>query len=201
MECHEREGVVFKLVTSDKELQKAQMLRHDVYLRFSYINAPYPDRIIPDLQDLFSEYIVGIEGDDVVGTLRITPNNPLVDLFDEWKEFIIEGKEEKVDSLMATNFIIVGALAVRKDLSCKKVSWGIYKSILLLSAEREISHWLIAIDNLALRTLERLGWLVEKVGEPIVYMGSKTTLGIVEVNKQLASFARKNPEYYAYVIS
>jgi len=55
------------------------------------------------------------------------------------------------------------------------------------------------MDSRALRSLEMLGWKVERLGEPINHVGSISELGVMEVKSQLGAIFNKNPRYYNYI--
>ena len=79
----------------------------------------------------------------------------------------------------------------------RKISWGLYKAVyhyaLVRTSTTVSSAWMPA-----LRSMEMLGWKVERIGEPMDYFGL-TIPGIMPVNQQMHAIALKNTPYYKYV--
>lgn len=193
--------IEFHKADSEDLINQALHLRHDVYFRVGYIKEAFPDRIIPDCANQISDYILAINAyGEVIGTIRLAPPNPSFKVFSAWTEFLYPDVFEKIQMVNETKSVELGALAVKK-CEYKKIAWGLYKATYYYSQQNKIFYWVIAMDNMALRSLERLGWYVEKIGHPMEYMGSITSLGVMPVNLQLKNIQGKNEGYYNYIKS
>jgi hypothetical protein len=93
----------------------------------------------------------------------------------------------------------MGALAVRKDFSTMKISWGLYKAAYLYSVAMELDYGIISMDARALRSLEMLGWIVVKIGQPMDYFGSLTVPGIMPVRQQPQSIIENDLIYHTHI--
>jgi len=193
-------NIVYQVAKSEIQIQEALTLRHDIYLAMGYIDEPCENSIIPDEKNDCSEYIVGLKNaEELVGTIRLTPVEVFKEMFCEWEENFVPDSEAIIAKVNGCSSVELGALAVKRGDGNRRVSWGLYKATYLYSLIKKIDYWVIAMDNVALRSLEMLGWHVERVGDPIMYMGSMTTLGIMPVREQLCSIFQKNQRYYHYL--
>jgi N-acyl-L-homoserine lactone synthetase len=201
MLIYSEEEIEFHKADSKDLIIQALHLRHDVYLRVGYIKEAYPDRIIPDYADEISDYILAVNAfGEVIGTIRLAPPNPNFKVFNDWAEFLYPDASQKIQMVNGTRSVELGALAVKK-CEHKKIAWGLYKATYYYSQQNKIFYWVIAMDNIALRSLERLGWYVEKIGYPMEYMGSITSLGVMPVELQLQNIQAKNEGYHNYIKS
>jgi hypothetical protein len=191
--------ITFQVADTGKEIMQAKHLCHDVYLNIGYIDAPYPGKIIPYEYESSSTYIIAMNPfGEVVGTIRITQGPPFKTL-EIWKDNLYPASTSLIsDALHGASFEI-GALAVRKDFSKMKISWGLYKAAYLYSVARRLDYGIISMDTRALRALEMLGWVVVKIGAPMNYFGSLTVPGIMPVSQQPQSILENILLYHTHL--
>jgi hypothetical protein len=192
----------FIQVASDQgTLFLAKRLVHDVYFEYGYIDNPYPGGIIADEKDEISNFVVAMdETGEVIGTMRLTPPNPELKVFKSWKGAFLPDGEEYVEKIKKNKIVELGALTVKKEMQNKMISWGLYKSTLYFSLNNQLEYWVIAMDDRALRSLKILGWHVDLVGKSIDYMGSPSSLGIMQISRQIDAIREKNRRYYDYIM-
>ena len=191
--------ITFQVADTDKKIILAKHLCHDVYLNIGYIDAPYPGKIIPYEYEASSTYIIAMNPfGEVVGTIRITQGPPFKTL-DIWKDKLYSGSAGLINDALHSASFEMGALAVRKDFSTMKISWGLYKAAYLYSVAMRLDYGIISMDTRALRALEMLGWVVIKIGEPMNYFGSLTVPGIMPVSKQPQSMLENNLLYHTHL--
>ena len=191
--------ITFQVADTDKKIIQAKHLCHDVYLNIGYIEAPYPGKIIPYEYEASSAYIIAMNPfGEVVGTMRITQGPPFKTL-DIWKDKLYSGSASLINDALHSASFEIGALAVRKDFSTMKISWGLYKAAYLYSVAMRLDYGIISMDTRALRALEMLGWVVVKIGEPMNYFGSLTVPGIMTVSQQPQSMLENNLLYHIHL--
>ena len=191
--------ITFQVADTDKKMLQAKHLCHDVYLNIGYIDAPYPSRIIPFEYEASSTYIIAANHfGEVVGTLRITQGPPFKTL-EIWKDRLYSASKDIINDALHSASFEMGALAVRKDFSTMKISWGLYKAAYLYSVAMRLDYGIISMDARALRSLEMLGWFVVKIGEPMNYFGSLTVPGIMPVNQQPQSLLQNDLLYHTHL--
>ena len=191
--------ITFQVADTDKKIMQAKHLCHDVYLNIGYIDAPYPGKIIPYEYEASSTYIIALNPfGDVVGTIRITQGPPFK-TFEIWKDKLYSASASLINDALHSASFEMGALAVRKDFSTMKISWGLYKAAYLYSVAMRLDYGIISMDTRALRALEMLGWVVVKIGEPMNYFGSLTVPGIMPVNQQPQSMLENNFLYHTHL--
>ena len=191
--------ITFQVADTNKKIIQAKHLCHDVYLNIGYIDAPYPGKIIPYEYEASSTYIIAMNlFGEVVGTIRITQGPPFKTL-DIWKDKLYSGSASLINDALHSASFEIGALAVRKDFSTMKISWGLYKAAYLYSVAMRLDYGIISMDTRALRALEMLGWVVIKIGEPMNYFGSLTVPGIMPVSQQPQSMLENNLLYHIHL--
>jgi len=191
--------ITFQVADTNKKTIQAKHLCHDVYLNIGYIDAPYPGKIIPYEYEASSTYIIAMNPfGEVVGTIRITQGPPFKTL-DIWKDKLYSGSASLINDALQSASFEIGALAVRKDFSTMKISWGLYKAAYLYSVAMRLDYGIISMDTRALRALEMLGWVVIKIGEPMNYFGSLTVPGIMPVSQQPQSMVENNLLYHTHL--
>ena len=191
--------ITFQVADTNKKTIQAKHLCHDVYLNIGYIDAPYPGKIIPYEYEASSTYIIAMNPFvEVVGTIRITQGPPFKTL-DIWKDKLYSGSASLINDALQSASFEIGALAVRKDFSTMKISWGLYKAAYLYSVAMRLDYGIISMDTRALRALEMLGWVVIKIGEPMNYFGSLTVPGIMPVSQQPQSMVENNLLYHTHL--
>ena len=191
--------ITFQVADTNKKTIQAKHLCHDVYLNIGYIDAPYPGKIIPYEYEASSTYIIAMNPfGEVVGTIRITQGPPFKTL-DIWKDKLYSGSASLINDALQSASFEIGALAVRKDFSTMKISWGLYKAAYLYSVAMRLDYGIISMDTRALRALEMLGWVVINIGEPMNYFGSLTVPGIMPVSQQPQSMVENNLLYHTHL--
>ena len=191
--------ITFQVADTHKKIMQAKHLCHDVYLNIGYIDSPYPGKIIPYEYEASSTYIIAMNSfGEVVGTIRITQGPPFKTL-DIWKDKLYSGSASLINDALHSASFEIGALAVRKDFSTMKISWGLYKAAYLYSVAMRLDYGIISMDTRALRALEMLGWVVIKIGEPMNYFGSLTVPGIMPVSQQPQSMLENNLLYHTHL--
>ncbi|HBP00947.1 MAG TPA: hypothetical protein DD454_01925 [Candidatus Moranbacteria bacterium] len=194
--------IICQVATNSALIREAQKLRHDVYLAEGYIKEPCAEGIIPDCKNGASTYLVALDGaEELVGVMRLSPPVPTFDVIDAWRGNFLPRVGCHLLDVCSKNSVELGSLAVKKSARTRKISWALYKATLLYSLMQEIDYWLIAVDDRVFRSLEILGWHINKVGNSIDYMGSPSTLGVMPVRNQLKSVFEKNPTHYSYLAS
>jgi hypothetical protein len=184
--------ITYEIAQSAEMICEAKQLCHDVYLQVGYIDKPLPGRIIPYQHDSASTYIVALNSlRQVVGTIRLTAGPPFNTL-NIWKDRLYISCSKIINDALDGNSFEIGALAVRKDFSSMKISWGLYKSAYKCAQILNMEYAIISIDSRALRSLEMLGWYVIKIGEPMYYFGSLTVPGILPLKAQVSAIQSKN---------
>lgn len=202
MEICNHEGVSYLLANNPVDVLRAKKLHHDVYFEYGYIEKPFSDGVISDEKNDISDFIVAIdENSELIGTMRLTPPNPTLHVFESWSNALLPNGEKLIEMVHFSVAVELGALAVKRDMQKRKISWGLYEATLLYSLSKGINYWVIAMDNRALRALERLGWYVERIGESICYMGSASTLGIMPIWLQKENINERNKKYYEFIFS
>lgn len=193
--------VSYRLASEDGLVNAALRVRHDVYLSVGYIDHAYPDGVIPDRKDLFSSYLVAESDGRVLGTIRATPFLCSGDIIAKWDCLRDPNANTTVRSLSHGTTIEIGSLAVPRENRSMRVSWGLYKAMYLYSLMEGIEYWAMAVDIRAIRSIERLGWMSERIGDPLEYMGSECVLAVMDVRKQLKMIFERNQKYYHYMVS
>jgi len=193
-------GVIkYKIAYTKEMILAAKNLQHDVYLQIGYINKPFSDRIIPFERDACAIYIVALNfAGEVVGTIRFTIGSPFTTL-EVWKYNLYPMCESLIKEALAGNSFEIGGLAVRKEYSAHKISWGLYKAVYQEALALNLAYGIISIDSRALRAMEMLGWHVVRIGEAMNYFGSLTVPGIMPVNLQSVLVSSKNKRYQQYL--
>lgn len=200
MEICKYDSVSYLLAENPAIILQAKKLHHDVYLDYGYIEEFCQGGIIFDEKNDCSDFVVAVDEDsELIGTMRLTSPSPTLHVFDKWEDALLPNGNHFIEMVHGSTAVELGALAVRRDMQKRKISWGLYKATLLYSLLKEINYWVIAMDNRALRSLEMLGWYVERIGESIHYMGSSTTLGIMPILLQKEHISRKNRKYYNFI--
>lgn len=202
MDICKHDGVLYLQTKDPTTILLAKKLHHDVYLDYGYIGEFCQDGIIPDEKNDISDFIVAVDEDgEVLGTMRLTPPNPILHVFESWKDSLLPRGKEFIEKVHRSTAVELGALAVRRDMQRRKISWGLYKATFLYSLLKEIKYWVIAMDDRALRALEMRGWYVQRIGEAIQYMGSSSTLGIMPISLQKENIGKKNQKYYDFILA
>jgi hypothetical protein len=190
--------ITFEIASSEEMILKAKQLCHDVYLQVGYIKEPLPGRMIPFEYEESSTYIVAINSEqEVVGTVRLTQGPPFKTL-KIWEGKLFPAAGGVINDAIHKNTFEIGALAVKKDFSPMKISLGLYKAVYFCSILLKLDYGIICMDARALRSLEMLGWFVEKIGEPMDYFGSLTVPGIMPVNKQNESLWKNEVAFHEH---
>lgn len=193
--------IAFRVAETKKMILEAKHLCHDEYLRVGYISKPCVNRIIPYEYDKSSTYIVALNSmKEVIGTIRLTQGPPFKTL-DIWKNRLYPMCGKLIADAIHGHTFEIGALAVRKDFSSMKISWGLYKAAYLHSNFLQLDYGIISMDARALRSLQMLGWFVVKIGEPMHYFGSLTIPGIMPLNKQPRSVLENTLTYHKYLVA
>jgi N-acyl-L-homoserine lactone synthetase len=188
--------ISYEIAESAEMISEAKHLCHDVYLQMGYIEKPFPGRVIPNEYDPTSIYIVALNSRrEVVGTIRLILEQPF-DTLAVWKQQLYFSCGNLINDALNGNSFEIGALAVRKDHSSMKISWGLYKTAFTCAKALELDYAVITMDARALRSLEMLGWYVVKIGKPMLYFGSLTVPGIMPVKAQEVAVQSKNQTYY-----
>lgn len=172
--------ITYSIALTEELCIKAKNLCHDVYLRVGYIDEPYPDRIIPNDLEHASTYIVAVDNDEVVGTLRLTAGPPFTTL-KIWKDNLYADCNKLINDILEGRAFEIGALAVNKEYSSLKISQGLYMSAYNYCAMSGLEYGIISMDARALRTLEMNGWKAIRIGEPKMYFGSLTVPAIMPI--------------------
>jgi len=191
--------ISYQVAVSAKQIKEAKQLCHDVYLQMGYINESYPDKVIPYEFENAAIYIVALnEYEEVIGTMRMT-GGPYFKTLECWKDSFLPGAIPFILKAVKSNMYEIGALAVRKDHSAMKISWGLYKTGFQICQLLSIKNIIISMDYRALRSLEMLGWKVVKIGGPKNYFGSLTVPGILPIEEQAVAVRSKNQTYNNYL--
>ena len=189
-------NIQYAIADTSELILAAKQLCHDVYLEHGYIDHAYPGKIIPNVQDDNAVYIVALNDDrEVVGTIRLSFGKYFATL-KAWKNKIYP---HSLEQIMHAHCFEIGALAVNKDFASQRISWGLYKAVYQYAIDAQLDYGIISMDARALRSMEMLGWKVERIGEPMDYFGSLTVPGIMPVRQQLHAIEMKNNPYYKYV--
>ena len=190
--------ITFGIADTEAKISQAKQLCHDVYLDVGYIEAPYPNRIIPYELDSSSAYIIAMNPfREIIGTIRITIGGPSK-TFEIWKGRLFPAYDELINNTLNSNSFEMGALAVKKDYSIMKISSGLYKAAFQYSLDMKLDYGIISMDARALRSLEMLGWFVIKIGAPMDYFGSLTVPGIMPVSLQPVAMLNNNILYHTH---
>ncbi|MGB9743243.1 MAG: N-acyl amino acid synthase FeeM domain-containing protein [Minisyncoccales bacterium] len=198
MKLHQKDGIVFQTINDRKQIKEAKKLRHDVYLEVGYITTPYPDGIIPDPEP--SIYIVALlNGEELMGTVRVTPGPPFETLA-VWENKFFAESESLIKMLFDAKSAEIGSLAVKKTARGKRISWGLYKALYLFALIEKIDFYVAGMDLNAYKLLQWLGWSLIEIGPVMEYMGSPSIPIIIPIKDQLSSVYQKNPTYYQYVV-
>ena len=193
--------ITFQVAETEKVILAAKHLCHDVYLQVGYIDKPCIGNIIPSGHDDLSTYIVALNAlQEVIGTIRLTQGPPFKTL-EIWKDKLYPLCNRLITEAIHSHTFEIGALAVRKDFSPVKVSWGLYKAAYLSSIAMHLDYGIISIDARALRSLQMLGWFVQKIGEPMHYFGSLTVPAIMPVHQQPGSVLQTKLAYHKYLVA
>lgn len=191
--------ITYTVATSKELLLAATRLHHDVYLQMGYISKAFPDRIIPSQHDGATVYIVALNSaHDVVGTIRLNIGSPFT-TFKIWDRNLYPSCEMLIKEVLAGKSFEIGALAVKKEYSAQKISWGLYKASYQVALALNLTYGVISMDCRALRSIEMLGWHVVKIGDPINYYGSLTVPGVMPVKIQSECISFKNRSYQQYL--
>jgi hypothetical protein len=193
-------GVIsYNVASTNEMILAAKNLYHDVYLQRGYIKKPFHDRIIPFERDASSVYVVALNSaDQVVGTIRFTIGSPFATL-NVWKCNLYSSCENLINDALAGSSFEIGGLAVRKEYSTHKISWGLYKAVYHEALALNLGYGIISMDYRALRSMEMLGWHVVRIGEAMNYFGSLTVPGIMPVKLQSFWVSSKNKRYHQYL--
>jgi hypothetical protein len=179
--------LTYSIALTDELCLKAKNLCHDVYLGVGYISESYPDRIIPFELDHASTYILAMDKDEVVGTLRLTAGPPFNTL-KVWKDHLYADCNTLINNALNGQSYEIGALAVKKEYSSLKVAQGLYMAAYKCSIMLGLEYGIISMDARALRSLEMKGWKAIRIGEPMEYFGSLTVPAIMPVAIQPFGF-------------
>lgn len=200
MILHANNKIIFQVAKDKKLIRKAKILCHDIYLERGYIEKPYPSRIIPLKGRLKSFYIVALKKNTLYGTIRISFLQSPFLFFKEWKDKLFPKSKNLLQLIAKETFAEIGSLAVEKKFQRQGISKGLYKACWLFALLNNIKWYLIKMDREALVFLEKLGWKVERIGKPLLYMGSFTVPGVINVSEQIFHVYMKNFHYYTYLI-
>ena len=191
--------ITYQVATTKEMISQAKMLHHDVYLSMGYISTPFPDRIIPFEFDASTIYILALNSiQEVVGTIRFTIGAPYTTL-KIWKGKLYPLSEPLIQDVLDSNSFEIGALAVKKDYSSQKISWGLYKAIYQHALDLNLTYGVISMDYRALRSMEMLGWYVVRIGDGMNYFGSFTVPGIMPVKQQAVMLSSRNKIFQQYL--
>lgn len=191
--------IIYTVATTSEMVLAAKNLHHDVYLHMGYIKHPYPDHIIPFKHDNTSIYIVALnDAKEVVGTIRLNRYTPFTTL-EVWKRNLYPSCEALINDVINGNSFEIGALAVNKEYSAQKISWGLYKASYLEALALDLTYGVISMDHRALRSMEMLGWFVVRIGQPMNYFGSLTVPGVMPVRLQSDRVSSRNKVYQQYL--
>jgi hypothetical protein len=191
-------AISFQVAANKSIIVEAKQLCHDVYLNHKYIDAPYPGKIIPYTHDASSVYIVAINSlQDVVGTIRLTAGVPFK-TFEVWQNNFYPDYNKLIHEVQNTASLEIGALAVRKDHSVLKISWGLYKATHRYCMAMNVRYGVISMDARALRSLQMVGWNVMQIGAPKYYFGSLTVPAIIPVHQQSKKIINNNFEHHMH---
>ena len=195
-----KQGVItYAVATTSEMVLAAKHLHHDVYLQMGYISKPYADRIIPLQHNGSTIYIVALNDTrEVIGTIRLNIGSPFSTL-KVWERNIYPSCETLIKDVLAANSFEIGALAVKKEYSAQKISWGLYKASYHEALALNLTYGVISMDCRALRSMEMLGWFVVRIGQPMIYCGSVTVPGIMPVKLQSDCVSSKNKTYQQYL--
>lgn len=200
MILHSDKKFIYKTIENTRLKLAAKRLNHDVYLEMGYIKQSYPNRIIPYKNDDIATYIVALKNDFLCGTIHISPINSPSLVFENWKDKLYSKSQKILKIISKERKAELGGLAVKKKYRGKGVAAGLYKACWLFALLNDIKWYLIKMDKKALKSLENLGWHVERIGPPLYYMGSITIPGIIQISKQLLNVYKKNINYYKYLV-
>lgn len=190
--------VDFVLALDPKTIKEMKRLRHDVYLRCSFIDKPYPDRIIPDDADNKQAiYIAARAGNDIIGSIRLAA--PPFKVLEELGSNLYEDAESIVEQALKDGAVELGSLAVRQESGYSRISGGLYKAVYLVCNVKGIRWWFIDIDERVYNALLRLGWKVTEIGPRHEYMGSTTVPGVMNTQEQTQNIKKSNPAYFEYL--
>jgi hypothetical protein len=196
----EESEVKFVVTREESLILKAKRIVHDIYVKLGYLFHPLPSRMFPEENTIKSTYLLALKENEIIGILRVSPvKNPLR-FFNEWRTKIQVKTKKKLEILKKSNCKTLENLLVKEKYRNKKISGGLYKAAWLFGLINEIDYYLIKMDLQAFKSLEKLGWYVEKIAPPLFYLGSLTVPAILPLKKQIGSVFKKNSNYFSYLI-
>ena len=190
--------VDFVLAQEPATIEEMKRLRHDVYLRCSFIDKPYPDRVIPDEADNDNAIYIAAEAvGEIIGSIRLAA--PPFKVLEELGDDIFMDAQSIVNQAVKESAVELGSLAVKHDTGYKRISGGLYKAVYLVCNIKGIKWWFIDIDERVYDALLRLGWKVTEIGPRHEYMGSMTVPGLMNTREQTNNIKENNPSYFDYL--
>jgi hypothetical protein len=188
-------------ITEAEDLWQIRTFHHDAFLNIGYIENAYPSGMIEDVfVDLSTYYycINDITG-AIVGVIRQINGShlrvPTLCDFEIYPEIA-----SQISKIMWPRIVEIGSLAVNR--SARGVAEGLYRQIWQRSMSALHTHWIASIDNhLLLAFRKSRGFLWQDIGNTKVYMGSKTTPVIANLNEQSLSMKKLAPDFYDYINS
>lgn len=189
----DEEGYYFKLAEGSL-FKEAMALHYQRYQEVGFIKGNEDDPYVDS-----SKYFVVQTADtqEVVGVTRLIFNSleelPTIRYFD-----IFEEQMNKLALLDSGKYAEVSAFT---KMPKHDVGLGLIRTIFNYSMETELSHWVCCVDERVYRYLNRIfKFPFEVIGEPTVYLGSKSIPCMLDLSECLMALKEKRKPLYDYLM-
>lgn len=189
----DEEGYYFKLAEGSL-FKEAMALHYQRYQEVGFIKEDEDDSYVDS-----SKYFVVQTADtqEVVGVTRLIFNSleelPTIRYFD-----IFEEQMEKLLLLDSSKYAEVSAFT---KMPKHDVGLGLIRTIFNYSMETDLSHWVCCVDERVYRYLNRIfKFPFEVIGEPTVYLGSKSIPCMLDLSECLMALKEKRKPLYDYLM-
>lgn len=192
-------GLIVRPVENPEEKCAAQRLHADCYLRAGYVGPEDigPSGVIEDRWVPFSDYFVAVdeESNDLVGTCRII--RPSVCGFPCFSHFAPSAEALEVfGSLDPNRCSEISALATpRNGMQNMAISAALYGLVWRECVQKQRAYMLAVMDDRLLRIMRR--WFefpFEAIGEPVYFMGARTTPVAMFIPRTIEHLRVVNPD-------
>lgn len=190
----DEEGYNFKLAEGSL-FQEAMALHYQRYQEVGFIKDDEDDPYVDS-----SKYFIVQTADtlEVVGVTRLIykalEDLPTIRNFD-----IFEEQLEKLAQLDSNKYAEVSAFT---KMPKHDVGLGLIRTIFKYSMENDLSHWICCVDERVYRYLNRIfKFPFEVIGEPTVYLGSKSIPCMLDLSECLMALKEKRKPLYDYLLA
>lgn len=190
----DEEGYYFKLAEGSL-FEEAMALHYQRYQEVGFIKENEEDPYVDS-----SKYFIVQTADtqEVVGVTRLIFKT-LEDLPTIRNFEIFEEQLEKLSLLDSNKYAEVSAFT---KMPKHDVGLGLIRTIFKYSMESELSHWICCVDERVYRYLNRIfKFPFEVIGEPTVYLGSKSIPCMLDLSECLMALKEKRKPLYDYLLA